>query len=231
MAASANDDVNPEDSIGEIRFSHDDSERLIFARSFVDHRYDRRGSSDEKNDDFLARTFNGSFTVPARMVKGAAEDIVFTELAADKRKTALQLKQRWEEMSSCYLDINLASQDQSVDSSILMKAHASGKRSFEEFKAEIYAGIDEKKKAFKAEIFDEIEEKKRAFGHFQTMSACGWNKRDMMNPKPRLNCASSMSLAERLRAADAPRDPTVGRLMAAMIERMKQEDARGQHGA
>jgi hypothetical protein len=130
-------------------------------------------------------------------------------------------------MSTDYRDICLASQDQMVENAILLKAHAGGKKEYEAFKAEIYAGTNEKKNSLKAEILEGIEKKKVTFGHFETMSACGWIKRAIMNPPPRINATSSMSLEERLRAEDRPRvqDETVSRLFAAMVERLRKEDA------
>jgi hypothetical protein len=179
-------------------FSYEDSERLVFARTLIDYRYDQRRNSEQSNDDFLERTFNGSFTIPARKVRGAAEDIVFTKLIAEKHKTAVELNQRWEDISTDFRGICLASQDRSVENEIMKKAYAGGKNDYEAFKAEIYAGINDKKNAFKAEVHVEIEKKKLAFGHFETMSICGWDTRDVMNPKPRLSSTSSMSFEERL---------------------------------
>ena len=156
-------------------FTPNDCARLIYARTILDHHYDQRINSAQTKMQFVVEKFNDGFDVPAKFVDGVANDLHFDPLPPKEHKTEAQLQRKWESMSKNMRDILISSQEQTILNEISRRTHAEG----------------EKKDAgeLRVLICDDIEKEKRKFGFFELMCACKWDKRDIMNPKPRLSAS------------------------------------------
>ena len=174
-------------------FTPNDCVRFIHARTILDHHYDQRINSAQTKLQFFSEKYNQGCDVPAKFVDGAANDIHFEPLRPTEYKTEAQLQRKWEAMSKILRDILISTQEQSILNGITKRTHAKG----------------EKKDAAELRILicEDIEKEKRKFGYFELMIACQWEKRDIMNPKPRLSVSYANQPTTSASAAALPAIP------------------------
>ncbi len=61
-------------------FTPNDTARLIYARTILDHHYDQRINSAQTKMKFVVQKYNDRFDVLAKFIDGAANDIHFDPL-------------------------------------------------------------------------------------------------------------------------------------------------------
>ena len=167
---------------GKTQYSDDDTVRLIYARTYLDHEFNQHVNNRDGKWAMIQNIYNAGFIFPmSKLSPQPPEDVRFDPLSPDKHKTDDSLARKWEKLTSILRQIVVSK----TEVHIQMKVH---KKSLQGPKRDMAV--------LHAEVLKEANDAREKFKFYKVMESCGWVAR--IDPGERVNVAA-FERAESLR--------------------------------
>ena len=159
---------------GKTQYSDDDTVRLIYARTYLDHEFNQHVNNRDGKWAMIQNIYNAGFIFPmSKLSPQPPEDVRFDPLSPDKHKTDDSLARKWEKLTSILRQIVVSK----TEVHIQMKVHEKSLQGPKRDMAVLHA-----------EVLKEANDAREKFKFYKVMESCGWVAR--IDPGERVNVAA-----------------------------------------